>query len=177
MIFHKGAIKATRTAAMFAAAMLAASANAVADDAEELRYTVAVVSDAAQGRAILKESYQSAIEKLEQSNLSGIRGFNAANNLCVAYLKVGEKDAATESCQIAVARIEKIIATRPAARKRSYYDDYYATLLAMALSNLGVTYAANDDHELARDAFAAAIDTDSGASAPAVNMARLDKEA
>jgi tetratricopeptide (TPR) repeat protein len=176
MILHKKVHRAKPIATMFAAIALTFGTGASAEESADLRYTVAVISDAAQGRLILKERYETAIEKLEPLNPYGLRGFNTANNLCVAYIKVGDKTNAKQACQLAVERIQHVIDFTPAAKHGRNPDQDYGRLLAIALSNLGVTYVINADHELARAAFTAAIDTEADAREPFINLARLDQQ-
>ena len=84
------------------------------------RLTVAFISDAAQGRIITREQYDRAIERLEDTGTDGIRGFYAANNLCVSYLKVGEAEKAQLACDTAVMRIQRLMKKTHSASEESY---------------------------------------------------------
>ncbi len=134
--------------------------------------TIAFISNAAQANAIVRKQYDQAIEKLEGASTRGVRGFYAANNLCVAYLKVGDAERAQVACDTAVERIEYLL-------ENSHYglryasDDEYQRLLAIALSNRGVVNFVNDKPEVARDDFESAIEAETGIRQPQINLARL----
>ena len=159
------------------AATLSLIAVPAAADQDSPRLTVAFISDAAQGKSITREQYDRAIEKLEDTGTDGIRGFYAANNLCVSYLKVGEAEKAQLACDTAVIRIERLMKkTQSVAKSRTLVNDY-SRLLAVALSNRGVVNFVNDKPEMARDDFEAAIETGSGIREAKINLARLAESA
>ena len=152
-------------------ALLLSAGPASADQADS-RLTVAFISDAAQASAIVRKQYDRAIEKLEDAPSKGLRGFYAANNLCVAYLKVGDAEQAQVACDTAVQRIEYLLdKSRYALRYAT--DGDYQRLRAIALSNRGVVNFVNDKPELARADFESAIQTEAGIREPQINLARL----
>lgn len=155
-----------------AAALSLFSVPAAAEQ-ESPRLTVAFISDAAQGRSINKEQYDRAITKLEDETKTGVRGFYAANNLCVSYLKVGDAEQAQTACETAVERIQLLIETAPKTARRAVLSAEYERLLAVALSNRGVINYINDKPELAREDFESAIETGSGLREAQVNLARI----
>lgn len=155
------------------AAALSLFAVPAAADQESHRLTVAFISDAAHGKTIAKENYDQAITKLEDKTGKGMRGFYAANNLCVSYLKVGDAEQAQIACETAVERIEKLIEAAPKTSRRPRLIGEYDRLLAIALSNRGVVNYINDNPELARQDFESAIDTNAGIREAQVNLARL----
>jgi len=154
------------------AAALSLIAVPAAADQESPKLTVAFISDAAQGRKIDNQQYDSAIAELEDSKLYGIRGFYAANNLCVSYLKVGDAAQAEIACNAAVERMESLQQDSRVARDRFLASDYQR-LYAIALSNRGVINYINDKPEMARDDFEAAIESDADVREAQLNLARL----
>ena len=160
-----------------AAAALSLVAVPAAAEQDSPRLTVAFISDAAQGRMITHEKYDRAIEKLEDTGTDGIRGFYAANNLCVSYLKVGEAEKAQLACDTAVMRIERLMKKKHSVAKSRTLAEDYSRLLAVALSNRGVINFINDKPELARDDFEAAIETGSYIREAQINLARLAESA
>ena len=152
-------------------ALLLSAGPASADQADS-RLTVAFISDAAQADAIVRKQYDRAIDKLEDASTKGICGFYAANNLCVAYLKVGDAEQAQIACDTAVQRIEYLLEKSRYAMRHSTDGDYQR-LLAVALSNRGVVNFVNDKPELARADFESAIQTEAGIREPQINLARL----
>ncbi len=162
--------KTIKHALPLAAAVFAFAAGPAAADELDPKLTVTFITDAAEGRAIRKAQYDVAAEKLENSSARGINEFYVANNLCVSYLKIGEVSKATESCDAAVARIEKLVKEN---RNSSSVLADYETMLAIALSNRGVAYVVNDMHEQARTDFNAALEIKAEMRQPKVNLARL----
>lgn len=159
------------------AATLSLIAVPAAADQDSPRLTVAFISDAAQGKSITREQYDRAIEKLEDTGTDGIRGFYAANNLCVSYLKVGEAEKAQLACDTAVTRIQGLMKKTPSVAKSRTRANDYSRLLAVALSNRGVINFINDKPDLARDDFEAAIETGSYIREAKINLARLAESA
>ncbi len=159
------------------AAALSLIAVPAAAEQDSPRLTVAFISDAAQGRSITRKQYDRAIEKLEDTGTEGIRGFYAANNLCVSYLKAGNAEKAQAACDTAVTRIQHLMKRTPSVAKNRMLDDDYSRLLAVALSNRGVINFINDKPDLARDDFEAAIETGSYIREAQTNLARLSESA
>ena len=164
-------INSTSTFYGVVGALLLSAGPASADQADS-RLTVAFISDAAQANAIVRKQYDRAIDKLEDAPSRGIRGFYAANNLCVAYLKVGAAEQAQIACDTAVERIQHLVENSRYALRYTTAGDYQR-LLAIALSNRGVVNFMNDKPELARNDFESAIETKSGISQPQINLARM----
>ena len=152
-------------------ALLLSAGPASADQADS-RLTVAFISDAAQASAIVRKQYDRAIEKLEDAPSKGLRGFYAANNLCVAYLKVGDAEQAQIACDTAVKRIQYLVENSRYGLRYTTAGDYQR-LLAVALSNRGVVNFVNDKPELAREDFESAIETEAGIRQPQINLARM----
>ena len=141
---------------------------------ENSPYTVGVIVDAAKGRTILAEKYESAISKLQEKETAGLEAFFVANNLCVAYLKTGDPEKAVESCNTAVNTIESYFETPRARFGDSGKTITYRRYLAIALSNRGVVLVMNGSTEQAREDFLAALELRSDAREPEMNLARLD---
>ena len=159
------------------AAALSLVAVPAAAESDSPRLTVAFISDAAQGRTITREQYDRAIAELEKTGKKGIRGFYAANNLCVSYLKVGDADKAQTACNTAVTRIQRLMTKKHSAKQGRTVANDYSRLLAVALSNRGVVNFINDKPDMARDDFEAAIETGSGIREAQINLARLTESA
>lgn len=151
------------------ACMSMASAHEV-----DSKYTMAAISDAAYGAKVLSGDYEAAIRKIRISGDTSVRNFFSANNLCVAYVQLRDITNASEACETAVAGIQAML-----AHKRKYASGYeaYRRYLAIALSNRGVLRAISGNEELAHEDFSDAIQLDVRLTAPATNMARLNKGA
>jgi hypothetical protein len=134
-----------KSALPVAVALLAFAAAPAGADEVDSKPTVTFITDAAQGKAISKEQYDLAVEKLEKTHARGIDSFYVANNLCISYLKIGEVEKAQESCDIALARIEKLIKV---SGRGSVYSPSYDKLLDIAIANRSVVYAINNNSEL-----------------------------
>ncbi len=166
-----------RSALMLLLATASVSVAAAHETDDAAQYTMTVISDTAYGGRVIKGDYEKAIEKITSSRRPGDR-FSTATNLCVAYTKSGDIENAQEACGVALALIEG----RQLELSKSRLDDYYEQRLlrvhlALALSNRGVLHVINGDTESARNDFEAALELRAGVSAPAENLARLDREA
>ena len=157
--------------------ILALSASTAAAAPVNPQYTVGVINDYALGRSILAQKYDKAIGKLAARETSGIKGFYIANNLCVAYLKSGQLEAAQSVCDRAVTTIEAILEEHSARRSNSPKMLGYRKYLAVALSNRGVVFAVNGAPQLAREDFVAALETQAYVQIAENNLARLDVDA
>ena len=153
-----------------AAALFAFTAIPAGADELDPKLTVAFITDAAHGATIRKQNYELAARKLEDARGRGINEFYIANNLCVAYLKLGELTKAQKTCDAAVEHIEKLAGS--ASRNSSYARDY-ERLLAIALSNRGVVHVVSDKPEKARVDFNAAIESSAEIQQAKINLARL----
>lgn len=163
----------TKLAKLIALTALTISAGQAFAETDANRFTISFISDAAQGRILSHEKYAAAIERLQRTRVGGINGFFAANNLCVAYLKTGDLDSAEKTCTKAVDQIQSIRRSNKRTGYHAFIGNNYDTLRAIALSNRGVLYAVNDELDMARDAFNAALDIESGIRQPKINLARL----
>lgn len=148
-------------------------ANAVQAQDTAVKPTVAYIENAAQGRNIDQENYAAAIDLLEDKTGDGIYAFYAANNLCVAQLKMGYLTEARVACDKAVSLIQAVIES---PRRLQWHDSLHEDrerFLAIALSNRGVVNAAVGRDTVARDDFSTAIAIDSGCSEAKTNLAWL----
>ncbi len=161
-------------ARLLTALALALTLGTAAADSEQARYSLAVIKDAAKGRAILSENYHRAIDGLEAKKARGIRGFYIANNLCVAYVKSGQLDESLRACGLAVDLVDGLIGPQTPAGRNPVSAGTYRKYLAIALSNRGVAYAVNGSYELARGDFTAAIAVRADLNQPETNLARLE---
>jgi tetratricopeptide (TPR) repeat protein len=140
---------------------------------KEPKYTMTLFADEAQGSSILDGDYKHAIKKINAKLLSKDR-FQVETNLCVAYTKSGDLEAAEEACEAAVVAAE----SGKSSRHVSSFDNvrYVAQKksVAIALSNRGVLKAVKGELDSARQDFDAAIDLRAGISAPKTNLERLN---
>lgn len=139
-------------------------------------YVLNVIEESAKGRAILSERYESAITTLESSNVEGLRGFYADNNLCVAYIKTGDLDKAARACDSAVMRMQAQLRLPETSRAGKVRRQTHREMLAVALSNRGVLAALAGNKDDARTDFLAARDLRQRLSALRANLKRLDSE-
>lgn len=139
-------------------------------------YVLNVIEASAKGRAILSERYESAIATLESSRVDGLRGFYAANNLCVAYIKTGDLDKATRACDGAVTRMQAQLSAAESSHASSLRLETHREMLAVALSNRGVLAALSGNTDEARADFLAARDLRQRLGALRANLERLDRE-
>ena len=75
-------------------------------DSDEVKYTMAVMSETAYGNTIMDGKYTRAIDKINQK-AGRYDAFSKGTNLCVAYTKSGELDLAEEACEAAVVAASK----------------------------------------------------------------------
>jgi tetratricopeptide (TPR) repeat protein len=156
-----------------ATVILAIALGSASAETNKPRYTVAVISDTAYGEQVLKEDYKAAIARLEGRQFRGIKGFYAATNLCVAYMKTGDVESAQSICDSAVLRIRDAIDSERSTFGTHYRSQAYRRFLAMALSNRGVAHVLAGSPELARADFRDAMETSPKIRVPEVNLARL----
>lgn len=150
-------------------ALVLGAASAAAGEAES--YRVAAIKDAAYGNLIMREKFDTAIERLERRDRKGIYGFYTATNLCVAYIKTGSLENAEASCTLAVDSIEALLA----ARARVDIDSELHSVrryVALALSNRGVMHAVSGRNTEAQSDFEAARDIETRLAEPSINLAR-----
>jgi len=154
---------------------LAFGAATASAETEALTYRLSAIQDAAYGRMILADDYESAIDRLEDRSRRGISGFFAATNLCVAYIKTGDLDNAETSCATAVEEITALADARSPGYGEASDSMSVRRFIAMALSNRGVARALNGRYELAAEDFEKAIGVKSRLAEPAINLARLER--
>ncbi len=143
--------------------------TAAAGEAES--YRLAAIKDTAYGSLILREQFDTAIERLERRDRKGIHGFYTATNLCVAYVKTASLENAAASCALAVDTIEGVLAARSRADTAPELHSV-RRFLALALSNRGVMHAVSGRDAEAQADFEAARDIESRLKEPSINLAR-----
>lgn len=156
-----------------AIALSAGLGSAIADEAVS-DYAVAYVPDAAYGKLMRAGDYESVISRLEGEARSGLDGFFAATNLCIAYLKTDRLEQARTTCDDAVSLIVDEIEVGPGADGDSAAAQANRGLLAQALSNRGVAYAMSGQPELARTDFCAALIARASIREAETNLALLE---
>ncbi len=158
------------------AAALAALLGASVSHADAPSFTMTVFEDAAHGSKVVAGRYDTAIERLTRAPVRFGNDVEGLTNLCVAYTKSGKLDEAVVACETAVTLLEAKNRKLPANNKaRGYAQRQYATELAIALSNRGVLRVAQGEEELAAKDFERAAELQTGVSAPAINLARLER--
>ena len=90
MKFNRIERSAKSLAVVCSTVVLAFGTSTAGAETEALTYRLSVIQDAAYGRMILADDFESAIDRLEDRSRRGIPGFFAATNLCVAYIKTGD---------------------------------------------------------------------------------------
>ena len=139
-------------------------------------YTVAVISDAAQGRKVLQGQYEHAIDSIRSPRRGAYARYYAANNLCVAYVMTRNVEAAATACENAITTMATMVKKQDNKPTLSGHAKAQRKFLAIALSNRGVLNAINGDEDLARADFKKALELGTRIEAPAINMARLSKQ-
>ncbi len=137
------------------------------------KFEMSVFTDAPQGSKILSGKYDQAITKINARSQSSDT-LHVQTNLCVAYTKAGEIDAAQKACDEAVAAAKTLRKVRnspfigePPSRVRARY-------LAITLSNRGVVKAVRGDLEAAKKDFDAALAQTPEVSSVQTNLERLE---
>ncbi len=149
--------------AVLAGAALAVTSGSATAEEEMGAYSMAVVVDAAQGRAVHNGKYEKAIARLTESKRRHRDQFARHTNLCVAYTKTGNLEKAETACQEAVTLYED----NKIGTERNH---------AVALSNRGVLHAVKGDVELARADFEAATELYRFVRITRDNLARVEME-
>lgn len=142
-------------------------------DVDKPKFEMAVFSDAPQGNRILKGKYDQAITKIKTRS-SSTDDLHVQTNLCVAYVKAGEIDAAEKACDEAVLAAESLGKVRASSFVGATPAKSRARMLAIALSNRGVVRAVRGDLEAAKQDFNAALAQRSGVSTVATNIEQLE---
>ncbi len=154
-------------------ALAAISADTLAEESKVPPYAMTVLLDKAHGNVIASGSFERAIRKLSGRAKTASQ-HEQLTNLCVAYAKTKQVDAALESCDAAIDLLKAKQAdlysgpAREASRERVLQSD-----LSIALSNRGVLFAVTGDYERAREFFQAAIELPADRSKAGQNLERL----
>lgn len=157
---------------LFALSLSVACAPAWSDDSRP-KFEMAVYSDAPQGMKILSGKYDQAISKINTKPSSADR-VHVKTNLCVAYVKAGNIDAADTACEEAVVAAESMNKVRTSSFIGQSSAKVRARYLAVALSNRGVVKAVRGDLEAAKLDFGAALAQRSGVSSVETNIEQLE---
>lgn len=150
-------------------ALILGAGTAAAGEVES--YRVAAIKDTAYGNLIMREEFDSAIERLESRKRTGINGFYMATNLCVAYIKTAALENAAASCALAVDSIEAVLADRTNVDTPTELMSV-RRFHALALSNRGVMHAVSGRDAEAQADFEAARDIETRLKEPSINLAR-----
>jgi tetratricopeptide (TPR) repeat protein len=162
----------TITKVLCALSLSVACAPAWSDDVQP-KFEMAVYSDAPQGMKILNGKYDQAIEKINTASSSAYR-LHVQTNLCVAYVKAGDIDAAESVCEEAVVAAKSLNVVRASSFIGQSSAKVRARYLAVALSNRGVVKAVRGELQAAKEDFDAALAQRSGISTVETNIARLE---
>lgn len=161
----------------FALFVVATCFGTAAADPAEPRYTMAVIEDAAQGGKVLAGNYDEAIGKIRTKSRRSIHRFYSANNLCVAFVMARDLENAATACDAAVSTMQTVLEESAKVARRSANALAYRKYMAIALSNRGVFRAVMGENDLALDDFRSAMELEVKIPTPAINMARLSKDA
>ena len=139
----------------------------------DLRYTMTVIRDAAQGANVVKGDYEKAVARITGRRVA-LNPFAGFTNLCVAYAKIGKIDEADDACDTALAIVRDPNWEHRSGVMTGYGERTRRKYLALALSNRGVLHAIRGDESAAEQSFDEAIKLDQRNTAPRVNLARLE---
>ncbi len=153
-----------------AAGSVVAESNGQSND---LRYTMTVIRDVAQGASVVKGDYEKAVARITGRRVT-LNPFAEFTNLCVAYAKIGKIDEADDACDTALAIVRDPDWERRSGVMTGYGEQMRRKYLALALSNRGVLHAIRGDESAAEQSFDEAIKLDQRNTAPRVNLARLE---
>ena len=155
------------------AALIAMSsfASAIAN-ADEPVYTMTTIIDAAYGEQVVAGQYEKAIENLTATN-NRSEAFFKANNLCVAYTKIGNFDDAAIVCDAAIEAAKELGVERRGQIAKRFQAKTKRSYLAISLTNRGVLHAVMGEVELAHQDFTDALSLDEDTKVAKINLARL----
>lgn len=139
----------------------------------DLRYTMTVIRDVAQGTSVVKGDYEKAVARITGRRVA-LNPFAGFTNLCVAYAKIGKIDEADDACDTALAIVRDPNWEHRSGVMTGYGERTRRKYLALALSNRGVLHAIRGDESAAEQSFDEAIKLDQRNTAPRVNLARLE---
>lgn len=170
--------KHTRSALAALLLLVTLSATVSAESPGTESFTMTVLLDSAQGKAVTRGQYEQAIERITSRKSRFGSKFVDHVNLCVAYTKTHETDEADKACDAAIAMATKRSDRRLSKREsdRSLEARAIKFELALALSNRGVLLAATGEADRAEQDFLAAKELQT-ALEPIIdnNLERLSK--
>jgi len=165
------ATRMRRLAVTTGALWLAGSAGvslAADEDEDRSGFHMMAIADRAAGELVTSGRFAEAIERITARGFSS--GFDAQNNLCVAYTKTGKLERARVACDAAIEerRTDRAAVAGYSAATRGERRDR-----AIALSNRGVLRVVLGDLDGAREDFEKSAELDGRLDEPAANLARL----
>jgi tetratricopeptide (TPR) repeat protein len=177
MINHKplrstGTLAKTLCALSLTMACVPAWSEAEGTRAEQPRFEMAVFSDSAHGAKILSGNYDKAITKIHTGSRSADE-LHVQTNLCVAYAKSGDMEAAETACEEAVVLAKSVRKNNTSSFSGETAAQRHARYLAIALSNRGVLRAVMGDREGAKKDFDAAMAQHPHVSSVKANLERI----
>ena len=161
------------TARVVCALSLVAACAPAWSDTGKSGYEMAFFSDSDQGPKIENGKYEQAIQKINTKTASGV-ALHAKTNLCVAYTKSGDIEAAEIACEEAVVAAKSFRKVRRSRHAAETPAQMRARYLAIALSNRGVLKAVKGDLDAARADFDAALAQEARFSSVRANIEKLD---
>ena len=139
-----------------------------AEDVGKSAFTMTAISNVAMGEKVVAGEYDAVIARLASPAGRSVEAYSRYTNLCVAYTKSGELDAAEESCEKAVTIAGRRHSLIPTYSFRSGRRDK-----AVALSNRGVLRAVKGNVLGAERDFHEATNLTAALEAPRVNLDHL----
>ncbi len=152
---------------------LAVACTPAWSDTGKPNYEMAFFSDAAQGAKILSGNYDQAIDKINTKSNAG-HALHVKTNLCVAYTKSGDIEAAEVACEEAVIAAKTFRKIRRSDLAVETPAQTRARFVAIALSNRGVLHAVKGDLDAARADFDAALAQQARVSSVRANIEKLE---
>lgn len=152
---------------------LAVACTPAWSDSGKLNYEMAFFQDSAQGSRILNGKYDQAIKTINTKVNAG-HALHVNTNLCVAYTKSGNIEAAEVACEEAVTAAKTFRKVRRSELSYETPAQARARYLAVALSNRGVLNAVKGNLEAARADFDAALAQQSRISFVRANIEKLE---
>ena len=142
-------------------------------DSGKRNYEMAFFQDSAQGSRILNGKYDQAIKTINAKVDAG-HALHVKTNLCVAYTKSGNIEAAEVACEEAVTAAKTFHKVRRSELSYETPTQARARYLAVALSNRGVLNAVKGDLDAARADFDAALAQHSRVAFVRANIEKLE---
>ena len=160
-------------ARVLCALSLAAACTPALSDTGKANYDMAFFTDSAQGSMILSGKYEMAIQKIT-TKVHRDDSLHVKTNLCVAYTKAGDIEAAEAACEAAVTAAKNFRKVRRSGFAVETPAQARARFMAIALSNRGVLNAVKGDFEAARADFDAALTQQARVPSIRTNLEKLD---